>query len=132
VSDCPLTIAVLDDEAHMRKALRRLLGSHGHSVTVFEDGRNFLKVRADHHFDCLVLDLHMPSMNGFEVLETLSRAGGSPPVIVITGQDQCGNEERVSALGAEAYLVKPIDEEPLLQAIDRCAGRTTRGAQHPH
>ncbi len=64
----------------------------------------------------------MPGMSGFEVLERLTLDIFSPPVIVITGHDQAGTAERVASLGARAYLTKPVDEEPLLRAINSALG----------
>lgn len=108
----------------MRRALRRLLGSHGHEVALFADGRELLAAQSARRFDCILLDLHMPGLNGFDVLETLSHEAQHPPVIVITGQDQPGNAERTAELGACAYLLKPVEEAPLLDAIGQCTGGT--------
>jgi DNA-binding response OmpR family regulator len=65
--------------------------------------------------DCLLLDLHMPSPNGFEVLERL--ATRPVPVIVITGHDQPENARRVRDLGAFDYFLKPVNDHQLLAAI---------------
>ena len=101
----------------MRRALRRLLGSHGFEVTLFEDGPALVAAQAESRFDCILLDLHMPGMNGLEVLERLAASGLHPPVIVITGRDQPGNLQRTADLGACACLLKPLDETLLLGAI---------------
>ena len=119
VTDSPPVIAVLDDEAQMRKALGRLLRTHGYEVALFGDGPALLAAHAGRPFDCVLLDLHMPGLNGFAVLERLARGQPPPPVIVITGHDEPGNEARVAALGACAYLTKPVDEVPLLAAVVR-------------
>jgi len=118
------SIAVLDDEVQMRRALRRLLGSHGYEVEEFAGGGEFLASEPAGRFDCLLLDLHMPGLDGFEVLRALSRLPAPPPVIVITGQDQPGTAARTAALGASGYLLKPIREASLLEAIHRCAKGT--------
>lgn len=101
----------------MRRALRRLLGSHGYEVELFADGNALLAAQAEHQFDCILLDLHMPGLSGFDVMEQLSLAPHETKLIVITGKDEPGNAERVRDLGAQAYLLKPVDEEPLLAAI---------------
>lgn len=119
VTDRSPSIAVLDDEAQMRRALRRLLGSHGYDVELFEEGASLLAAQAEQQFDCILLDLHMPGLSGFDVMEKLSLAPHQTKVIVITGKDEPGNAERVRELGAQAYLLKPVDEEPLLEAICR-------------
>ena len=110
-------IAVLDDEPQMCKALGRLLKTQGFEVVTFALGEDLLAACASRMPDCLLLDLHMPDINGFEVLERLAAQHMPMPVVVITGHDQPGNAERVRALGAVEYLLKPVNEQSLLAAI---------------
>lgn len=115
----PPIIAVLDDELQMRKALRRLLGSHGYIVEEYAEASVFLRALADHPVSCLLLDLAMPETNGFEVLDALSLRGSGPPVIIITGNDQPDTADLLRLQGISAYLSKPVDEDTLLSAIVR-------------
>ena len=117
-------IAILDDEPEMRKALRRLLTSSDFRVEEYERGEDLLAVVGSHPLDCLLLDLHMPGINGFDVLETLWSRQMPVPVIVITAHDEPGTAERVLAHGAAAYLKKPVDEAVLLAAITSCITAT--------
>lgn len=110
-------VAVLDDEPQLRKALRRLLATHGFCVEDYECGDEFLSDLSSRQPDCLVLDLHMPEVNGFDVLAAFEAKHISLPVVVITGHDGPGMQERALALGAAAYLTKPVDELALLSAI---------------
>jgi two-component system, LuxR family, response regulator TtrR len=114
-------IAVLDDEAKMRTALARLLRTHGYDVELFESGTDFLRVAQSDRSKCLLLDLHMPKTSGIDVLEALSLMHVAIPTIVITGHDEPGNAQRVARLGAADYLVKPLDESILVEAIERCS-----------
>jgi FixJ family two-component response regulator len=113
----PPVIAVLDDEPQMRKALRRLLVVHGFRVEAYERGNDFLAALSSHPADCLVLDLHMPEVNGFDVLAAFESQRVVTPVVVITGHDEPGTAERALSLGASAYLTKPVGESALLSAI---------------
>ena len=117
MTQTPPVVAVLDDELQMRKALRRLLATHGFRVEVYEWGKDLLAALSSHPADCLVLDLHMPEVNGFDVLVTFESQHVTTPVVVITGHDQPGTAERALSLGASAYLTKPVDESALLSAI---------------
>jgi len=110
-------IAVLDDEPEMRKALRRLLTCRGFRVEEYECGEALLAAIDSHPLEILLLDLHMPGINGFDVLEAFRDRLIPVPVIVITAHDEPGTAERVRALGASAYMKKPVDRDALLSAI---------------
>jgi FixJ family two-component response regulator len=116
-----LHIAVVDDEEPVRKALGRLLESVGMIVETFTGGGDFLASLGTHCPDCLVLDLHMPGMSGFELMDRLQR---SLPVIVITGQDSEEAEMRAIEAGAGIYLRKPVNGHQLIEAIRSVITRT--------
>jgi two-component system, LuxR family, response regulator FixJ len=120
-------IAVLDDEVKMRKALSRLLRTHGFDVETYSNGEDFLGAVSLESPHCLVLDLHMPGMTGFDVLKAFVDRNIKLPVVVITGHDEANNANRVHALGASAYLTKPIDESSLLAAIARATSELLAG-----
>jgi FixJ family two-component response regulator len=122
MSETPPVIAVLDDEPQMRKALGRLLATHGFRVEAYESGSDFLAALPSHPADCLVLDLHMPELNGFNVLEAFKSQHIPTPVVILTGHDEPGTAERALSLGASAYLAKPVDESALLYAIETVTG----------
>ena len=123
MTQIPPVVAVLDDEPQMRKALRRLLGTHGFRVEIYESGNDFLAALSSHPVDCLVLDLHMPEVSGFDVLAAFESQHIATPVVAITGHDELGTAERTRALGASAYLKKPVDESALLSAITLAIAR---------
>jgi FixJ family two-component response regulator len=116
---CPM-IAVVDDELRFCRALARLLKTHGFDVMTFTDGDDFLAACGSRLPDCLLLDLHMPDRNGFEILERVAER--HLPVLVLTGHDQPGNPERVRALGALDYVLKPVSETRLMDAIHAAIG----------
>ena len=108
-------VAVIDDEEAVRKALKRLLRAAGLQAEGYASGKEFLA--ADAHADCVVLDLHMPVMNGQTVLENMRRAGRRVPVVAITAHDTPETRAQCMAAGASAYLRKPLDDRLLLNAI---------------
>ena len=111
-------VAVLDDESEMRKALRRLLTCRGFRVEEYACGEDLLLALQSRRLDYLLLDLHMPGVNGFDVLETFRSRKILTPVIVITAHDEPGTAEQVRALGAAGYLKKPVDRDALFAAIE--------------
>lgn len=126
-------IAVLDDEPQFCKALSRLLKVHDFEVVTYSCGEDLLTSSASPPADCLLLDLHMPGLSGFDVLERLAAQHETMPAIIITGHDQPGNAERVRALGGADYLLKPLNETQLLAAIERSMkSAAQRQAGEPH
>jgi len=124
VSDVRL-LAVVDDDAEVRVALTRLVSSVGFAVETFASGAEFLRSIEDHEPDCVVLDLHMPEMNGFDVQGALASGHAAVPVVVITGHDTPESRARAVQLGAKVYLCKPVNDEALLAAIGSAMGRVS-------
>jgi len=114
-------VAIVDDEASVRRSVERLLRSAGMDVSTFPSGREFLQALGDSRPDFLVLDLHMPAMNGFEVCEEMQRTGVHVPVAIITGHDKPEYRARAVAAGVAAYLPKPIDDKELIGVIAAAA-----------
>jgi FixJ family two-component response regulator len=110
-------IAVLDDDASVRKALIRALRVGGFSTVEFASGEELLRSWRLDPPACLVLDLEMPGMSGIEVLEALKVAKAQFPVIFITAHDAPGAREKSMYRGAVAYLRKPIDIADLLETV---------------
>jgi FixJ family two-component response regulator len=110
-------VAVVDDEEPVRRALERLLRSAGLEAETFDSGAAMLEDLARREPDCVVLDLHMPGMSGFEVQRVLAGRERRIPVVILTGQDSPESLERATSAGAAAYLRKPVDGQALLAAI---------------
>ena len=122
-------LAVVDDDADVRVALTRLMSSAGFHVETYAGGAAFLQSIDDHEPDCLILDLHMPEMSGFDVQGALAIGHAAVPVVVITGHDTPQSRARALKLGAKSYLCKPVDDEALLAAIDSAIGGVSAPAR---
>jgi FixJ family two-component response regulator len=119
-------VAIVDDEDAVRRALERLLRSAGYAPNAFASGAAFLQSLDGARPDCVVLDLHMPNVTGFDVQDRMTQSGVRVPIIVITGHDTAESRERAGALGAAAYLRKPVGANLLLEAIDAALGNRGR------
>jgi FixJ family two-component response regulator len=115
-------VAVIDDDASVRKALARLLRASGFEVEAFASGAEFLESSRVGAPDCLVLDVHMPSVSGLDVQAALRARGILVPIIFITAYDDNSLRERALEQGAVAYLRKPLTEKVLLGAIATAVG----------
>jgi len=116
-------IAILDDEEDFRRALSRLLKAHGYEVVSVATGEALLDEIAQRRIDCVLLDLHMPGMSGFDVLAALQREEHSPPVIAVTARDDPEFERRALALHAFECQRKPVGALKLIAAIERARAR---------
>ena len=118
MSNTPPLVAIVDDDLDVRRALHRLIGSAGFAVETFPSGDDFLRSLEYHEPDCIVLDLHMPEVSGFEVQTRIAPKHANIPVVILTGHDTAEARARAIKGGASAYLCKPVDEEILLAAIN--------------
>jgi two-component system response regulator FixJ len=112
------TIYVVDDDDAVRDSLKMLLESYQLAVRDFGSMSEFLAGLDRVSNSCLVLDLHLPAMGGFDVMTTLARRGIRLPVIVITGRGDAQTKARALEAGAIAFLEKPVDDQRLMSAID--------------
>ncbi len=111
-------VLICDDSALARKQMARSLPSSLNAeVTFAVHGRNALEELAQKEFKLMFLDLTMPELDGFETLEEMKKLGNTTPVIVVSGDIQPKAKERVFALGAKAFIQKPISKDELKAAL---------------
>jgi len=116
VTDLPV-IAIVDDDPSVRRSLHRLVQSAGYAVETFGSAREFLEWLSNGQAACLVLDIHMNEMSGFELQERLA-----VPIVFITSHDDAVTRARIEKSGAAGHLWKPFDEQSVLSAIRRAVG----------
>lgn len=103
----------------MRKALQRMLAISGFTTETFSSAEALLAVDATGRLRCLVLDLQLPGMSGFDLYRQLAAAEPPPPVIFITAYDNAAVRDQATEFGAIAYLPKPFAPESLIDALKR-------------
>ena len=124
-----MKLLIVEDDPRAAKALERAFSEHGFSVELALDGElGFLLAKAG-EFDCLVLDVMLPGMDGFTVLTELRAAGILTPVIFLTARDALPDRIRGLELGGGDYLVKPFAFSELLLRIHNLLGRGPEAAQ---
>jgi len=119
MKDVPI-VAIVDDDASIRRALLRVVESAGYKGETFASGREFLDWLFLNQAACLVLDVHMAEMNGFQLQERLA-----VPVVFITAHDDGPTLARIEKSGAAGHLRKPFDAATVLETI-RQAVRATQ------
>ncbi|MGL1335515.1 response regulator [Vibrio parahaemolyticus] len=111
-------VLICDHSALARKQMARSLpATLNPDITFAIHGKNALEELAQKEFKLMFLDLTMPEMDGFETLENMQRLGNKTPVVVVSGDIQPKAKERVFALGAKAFIQKPIAKDELKNAL---------------
>jgi FixJ family two-component response regulator len=111
-------IYIIDDDAYVRRGFQLLLESAGYEFDAYESGIDFLKRCEPVETDMLLLDLHMPDMNGCELLNTLMKKKIRMHVIVVTAYDTPLARDCAREYGVVAFLRKPVDGDALLDLVN--------------
>ncbi len=125
----PLRLLVVDDNVNMAMSLSIILQMHGHNVEMTHDGSAALEISRGREFDVFLLDIGLPTLDGYEVARRIRERGGSPrPLLVgISGYGFDTDRRRAADAGFDLYLVKPVDPRVLENLIDQW----TREGVHP-
>ena len=110
-------LAVVDDDASVRVALGRLLRIAGYDVETFESGAELLELLTGRVPACLLLDVHLPGLSGFDVQSRLRARGIDPPVVFITASDDVALVAKAREAGGVRLLCKPFSNDVLLEAV---------------
>ena len=116
------TILVVDDDMELSDGLRAVLERQGHRVLQARDGQQGKQVIYQHRPDLVILDMMMPRMGGYPVLEHFRGKTDAPPVIMITANEGSRHKAYAEYLGVVDYIRKPFAMERLLEAVHRALG----------
>jgi FixJ family two-component response regulator len=120
----PQAVFIVEDDEGMREAIEHLLCIAGFRTVAYGSAEALLDEVAAERPLCVISDLHLPAMSGFDLLTELGRRSGQPPVIVITAHDSASTRQEAARLGASAYLAKPFTSNALLAAIDNITAQS--------
>ena len=112
-----MTILVVDDELLIRKVIREYLESENYKVLEAENGLDALRVLSSNKVNLIILDIMMPKMDGYELIKSLREAKYDVPILIITAKSEIEDKKEGFLLGADDYMVKPIDIEEMLLRI---------------
>ena len=118
-----MKLLVIEDDRTVGQYVKRGLAEAGYQVDLVGDGAEGLQLASDGHYDVLVLDLRLPSMEGREVLRTLRDRGNPVPVLVLTAQDAVDFKVQALRMGADDYVTKPFALEELLARVEALSRR---------
>ena len=110
-------ISVVDDDESIRRTTTLLIESFGFRAAAFESAETFLRSGHLHDTSCLIADVQMPGMSGFELQSHLASVGCGIPIIFISAYLNQDSRQRAMQAGAAAFLGKPFSDEQFLEAI---------------
>ena len=121
-------ILIVDDDQEVRELVEKILTGRGHTVTLAEDGEAGLELALQKNPDLILLDVHLPRMDGFEVCRRLKvgEATRGIPVIMLTAAfPEREDAQKGFDAGAKEYIVKPFASDILVHNIERLLGKTS-------
>jgi FixJ family two-component response regulator len=116
VSERNHIIAVVDDDPRVLESLENLFESAGYEVRMFSSAQALMDAGLS-EIDCLISDIGMPGIDGFELHDTVKKARPDLPVFLITGRHEIGDQQRASAKDINGFFRKPVDGQALLAAV---------------
>lgn len=116
-------VYVVDDDDAFRDSLCWLLESAGYRAAPFASAEAFLNHYAPHHAGCLVLDMRMPGMDGFELMEALQKRHATIPIIFVTGHGDIPMAVSAIKKGAMEFIEKPFNDEVFLELVRNALAR---------
>lgn len=122
-------ILFVDDDAAFREVVESHLAAEGFHVTCANTGTGALEQLKKSHFDVVLLDYHMPDMNGVEVLQRMKELSIRTRVVMLTGETALDKAIETLKLGVDDYLTKPYFAQHLVACINRVIAK---GVQQPH
>lgn len=128
-----MRILLAEDDELLGDGVATALKRAGHAVDWVHDGRQAIQALSDESFDLVLLDLGLPRVDGLAVLSHVRGQGNAVPILIMTARDSINDRVRGLDMGADDYLVKPVDQEELMARIRalarRDAGRTNNEIQ---
>jgi two-component system response regulator FixJ len=112
-------VYILDDDESVRRSLKLLMVAYGFAADTFSSVEDFFDAVPDSVPGCLILDIHMAGLNGWDTLQKLADKGSVRPVIVITADKDESFKEKAIKAGAVGFLQKPFEDHYLLHMVNR-------------
>lgn len=109
-------VGIVDDDASLRTALARALRGNGIRVETFSSAEDYLQRSVAGEPECIVLDVHLGGMSGFDLQDVLKSKGEAPPIIFITAHEEMFSE-RARSIASSGYLRKPFDTNTLVALL---------------
>lgn len=114
---CMVNILVVEDDKNLKKLMIAVLKQHGYNVLSATDGLEALKILDTTHIDLVISDIMMPNMDGYDLTESLRKSNYNLPLIIVTAKETLEDKRKGFILGADDYMVKPIDMDEMVLRV---------------
>ncbi|TXF90937.1 response regulator transcription factor [Neolewinella aurantiaca] len=121
-----LRVLLVEDEENIRETVKLNLEIEGYEVVTADDGRKALKYSQEQHFDVMIVDVMLPEIDGFQIVEQVRLTDRETPIIFLTAKDQAADRIQGLKKGADDYLTKPFVFEELHLRVRRLIERTSK------
>ncbi len=123
-------ILLAEDDKNARRYMEVILQENGYEVRSAKDGEEALEIFQSLKADCILLDVMMPKMNGYEVARAIRSVDEETPILMITAKGELNDRKEGFLSGTDDYMVKPVDEEEMLLRIKALLRRSKRVTEH--
>ena len=123
-------ILVVEDDKNTAKLMHAVLAHNGYEVYLASDGEEALQVTDKQHIDLIILDIMMPKMDGYTFTDNLRSVGDNTPILMVTAKQLPEEKCKGFRVGADDYMVKPVDEEEMLLRIKALLRRAKIADEH--
>lgn len=120
-----MRILIIEDEENLAKPLKKCLENRGFAVDYAQEGKTGLKLAQTNEYDCILLDLNLPEVDGIEIARQLREQENTSPIIMVTARSQIFNKLEGFDHGADDYVTKPFDLEELIARINAVIKRSS-------
>lgn len=123
-------ILVVEDDKSLRRLISATLKQNGYNILIAEDGEEAINVMDKEHIDLIISDIMMPNLNGYDFIKTLRNASYTMPILIVTAKEMFEDKKKGFDVGADDYMVKPIDINELILRIKALLRRAKISNEH--
>ncbi|GAA0219802.1 response regulator transcription factor [Metaclostridioides mangenotii] len=123
-------ILIAEDDKNLRKLISATLKKNGYNSFVAEDGEKALNIIDNEHIDLVISDIMMPNVDGYDLTESLRESGYNMPILMVTAKETFDDKKKGFIVGADDYMVKPIDIDEMILRIGALLRRSKISNEH--
>jgi len=128
--DKVFNILIAEDDKNLRKLISATLKQNGYNSFVAEDGEKALNIIDNEHIDLVISDIMMPNIDGYDLTESLRESGYNMPILMVTAKETFDDKKKGFIVGADDYMVKPIDIDEMILRIGALLRRSKISNEH--